>query len=91
MDYITTNHGKIKIPAFMPDATYGSIRTASFKDVESAGTEAIVTTTLHIEQKIGSDFIKKYGGIHKFFGWDKPILTDSGGWQVFSLINAKKD
>lgn len=71
----------------MPDATYGSIRTASFPDIEKAGIEQIVTTTLHLEQKIGSQYIKKMGGIHKFFNWDRPILTDSGGWQVFSLIN----
>ncbi len=90
MDKLVTNHGEIKFPAFMPDATYGSIKTVSFADAKNAGIEQIVTTTLHIEQKIGSQFIKKFGGIHKFFGWDRPILTDSGGWQVFSLINSKR-
>lgn len=74
----------------MPDATYGAIKSISFLDAKNAGVKEIVTTTLHIEQKIGSVFIKKIGGIHKFFGWDRPILTDSGGWQVFSLINANK-
>lgn len=88
---IQTKHGTINLPAFMPDATYGSIKTASFGDVQKAGIEQVVTTTLHLEQKIGSQYIKKMGGIHKFFGWDRPILTDSGGWQVFSLINAKKN
>ncbi|MBE2280686.1 MAG: tRNA guanosine(34) transglycosylase Tgt [Ignavibacteriaceae bacterium] len=88
---IQTKHGNINLPAFMPDATYGSIKAASFKDVEKTGTEAIVTTTLHIEQKIGSLYIKEFGGLHKFFGWNKPILTDSGGWQVFSLIQSKAD
>jgi queuine tRNA-ribosyltransferase len=87
---IVTNHGIINTPSFMPDATYGSIRSVSFKDVENAGIREIVTTTLHIEQRLGSLFVKNYGGIHKFFGWDRPILTDSGGWQVFSMINSPR-
>ena len=73
----------------MPDATYGAVKSASFADLKNSGVEEIVTTTLHIEQKLGSDYIKQYGGIHKFFGWDRPILTDSGGFQVFSLIHRK--
>lgn len=88
---LQTKHGSLTLPAFMPDATYGSIKAVSFKDVEKAGVEAIVTTTLHIEQKVGSLYIKEFGGLHKFFGWQNPILTDSGGWQVFSLIQSKKD
>ncbi len=87
-DSIKTNHGEIKLPAFLPDATYGTIRSTSFKDLKNTGINEIVTTTLHLEQKIGSGYIKKMGGIHDFFNWDRPILTDSGGWQVFSLINA---
>jgi len=88
---IETKHGILTLPAFMPDATYGSVKSVSFQDVDKTGTEAIVTTTLHIEQKIGSLYIKEFGGLHKFFGWNKPILTDSGGWQVFSLIQSKQD
>jgi queuine tRNA-ribosyltransferase len=87
---IKTSHGNIELPAFMPDATYGSIRAISFEDAKNAGVKEIVTTTLHLEQKIGSQYIKQMRGVHKFFGWDRPILTDSGGWQVFSLINSKK-
>ena len=86
--HIPTNHGDIQLPAFLPDATYGTVRSTSFTDLQKAKIEEIVTTTLHIEQKIGSQYIKKFGGLHTFFGWDRPILTDSGGWQVFSLINA---
>ncbi len=89
-DCIKTKHGDIKLPAFMPDATYGSVKMISFEDVRKTGTTEIVTTTLHIEQKIGASFIEEFGGIHKFFGWERPILTDSGGWQVFSLINSGK-
>jgi queuine tRNA-ribosyltransferase len=87
---LKTNHGDINLPAFMPDATYGSVKALSFGDVLNSGINEIVTTTLHIEQKVGSQFIKKFGGIHKFFGWERPILTDSGGWQVFSLINSER-
>jgi queuine tRNA-ribosyltransferase len=83
---IKTSHGSINTPAFMPDATYGSIQNVSFDSLSKTGINAIVTTTLHIEQKIDSNFVKTFGGIHKFIGWNKPILTDSGGFQVFSLI-----
>ncbi len=74
----------------MPDATYGSIKMITFDDASKAGVQEVVTTTLHIEQKIGSLYVKDFGGIHKFFNWNRPILTDSGGWQVFSLINSGK-
>ncbi|MCS7317910.1 MAG: queuine tRNA-ribosyltransferase family protein [Candidatus Dojkabacteria bacterium] len=82
---------EIDLPAFMPDATYGAIKTLSFNDLNNIGIHGVVTNTLHIEQTIGSENIKKIGGIHKFFNWNKFIVTDSGGWQVFSLINAKED
>lgn len=84
---IATAHGNILTPFFMPDATYGAVKGLSFADVANTGTPAIVTTTLHIEQKLGSDYIQQMGGLHKFFGWNHPILTDSGGFQVFSLIH----
>lgn len=87
---IKTKHGEITLPAFMPDATYGAIRNLSFEDVKETGILELVTTTLHLEQKLGSSYVKKMGGVHKFFGWDRPILTDSGGWQVFSLINSNR-
>jgi len=89
MTKLKTNHGTLSLPAFLPDATYGSIKNVSFDDLNKTGIQGIVTTTLHIENKIGSEYVKKYGGIHKFFGYDKPVLTDSGGWQVYSLINQK--
>ncbi|MBN1331865.1 tRNA guanosine(34) transglycosylase Tgt [Candidatus Dojkabacteria bacterium] len=88
---IKTKNGIIKTPAFMPDATYGSIRSISFNDAKTADVKEIVTTTLHIENKIGSEYIREFGGIHKFFGWDRPILSDSGGFQVFSLIHNARD
>lgn len=89
--HIKTKHGIIKTPAFMPDATYGAIRTISFKDASDAKVKEIVTTTLHIENKLGSAYVKQLGGIHKFFNWSRPVLSDSGGFQVFSLIHASRD
>lgn len=87
---LMTNHGELLYPAFLPDATYGSVKSVGFNDLKNLGTQGVVTTTLHIEKVIGSNKIKSLGGIHKFFGFDKTILTDSGGWQVFSLINSKR-
>lgn len=84
---ISTPHGELTFPTFMPDATYGSISNLSYHDLEATGIDAIVTNTLHLEQKLGSDKIQKSGGFHKFTSWDHPVLTDSGGFQVFSLIN----
>jgi queuine tRNA-ribosyltransferase len=86
---IKTLHGDITTPAFLPDATYGTVKSLTFADVAQSGVRELVTTTLHLEQKLGSDYIKQYGGLHKFFNWDRPILTDSGGFQVFSLIHRR--
>ncbi len=86
---IKTNHGEIHTPAFLPDATYGSINSLSFKDCNLADVKEIVTTTMHLELKLGSEYIEKMGGLHKFFNWNRPILTDSGGFQVFSLIHRR--
>lgn len=88
---IQTQHGTINTPAFLPDATYGSIKAITFDDAKKAGINEIVTTTLHLENKIGSMKIKQFGGLHKFFNWNRPILTDSGGFQVYSLIHASKN
>lgn len=87
---IKTTAGNIITPTFLPDATYGSIGGLSFVDLESTGIKEIVTTTLHLEKKLGSDYVQKLGGLHKFFNYDRPILTDSGGFQVFSLIHRRK-
>ncbi|MFC1780276.1 tRNA guanosine(34) transglycosylase Tgt [Patescibacteria group bacterium] len=84
---IKTLHGDIITPAFLPDATYGAVKMLSFSDVRKAGINQILSTTLHLHLKPGDKYIKKMGGMHAFFGWDGPILTDSGGWQVFSLIH----
>lgn len=84
---IETPHGDIVTPAFLPDATYGSVKMLSFQDVLSVGITQILCTTLHLHLRPGDEQIKALGGLHKFLSWEKPILTDSGGWQVFSLIH----
>lgn len=86
---ITTLHGDIETPAFLPDATYGSINSISFDDATESQVREIVTTTLHLELKLGADYIQEFGGLHKFFNWNRPILTDSGGFQVFSLVHRR--
>lgn len=75
---------------FMPDATRGAVRFLTTKQLKETGTEAIVTNTLHLLIHPGPDVIQKLGGIKKMMGWDGIVLTDSGGFQVFSLIHSKK-
>ncbi len=88
---IQTLHGEIATPAFLPDATYGTVKAMSFRDVRESGINEIVTTTLHLEQKLGSKYVKERGGLHRFLNWDRPILTDSGGFQVFSLVHRRRN
>ena len=87
---ITTGHGVIETPAFAPDATRSTIRYLSSEDIRNTGTDFILTNTYHNLLAPGPDLIQKAGGIHKFMNWNRPILTDSGGFQVFSLINQHK-
>ncbi len=77
-------------PFFMPDATRGAVRNITTKQLKETGTKAIVTNTLHLLIHPGPDIIYKLGGIKKMMGWDGIVLTDSGGFQVFSLIHSKK-
>lgn len=87
MDNLETNHGEIKLPVFMPDATRATIKTVTSDQIEKAGVRMIVSNTFHLMLRPGADTIRKLGGLHKFMNWDGPILTDSGGFQVFSLIH----
>ncbi|MCD5384379.1 MAG: queuine tRNA-ribosyltransferase family protein, partial [Candidatus Pacebacteria bacterium] len=84
---IKTNHGVLTTPFFMPDATRAGIRGLPMESVKKSGIEALCMNTYHLMLRPGVDIIKKAGGLHKFSGWDGPILTDSGGYQVFSLIH----
>ena len=79
-------HGRVELPAFLPDATHGSVRTVDSQDLEGAGVQALEMNVFHLMQRPGSSTIKSLGGLHRAFSWHSPILTDSGGFQAYSLI-----
>ncbi len=87
---LKTFHGKIETPFFMPDATRGFIKLCDGDEVLKTGTEAMVVNTFHLYLQPGLKLIKKAGGIHKFMNFSGPLLSDSGGYQVFSLIHRNK-
>ena len=82
---IRTDHGEIETPIFMPVGTQGSVKSISPRDLREAGAQIILGNTYHLYLRPGDRLIKKAGGLHKFTSWPKPVLTDSGGYQVFSL------
>jgi len=79
-------HGRVRLPAFFPDGTYGVVRCVASGDLDGCGAPGLVMNSYHLLSKPGLGVIKKFKGLHAFSGWDRPILTDSGGFQVFSLI-----
>ena len=87
---IVTAHGAIDTPAFMTVGTHATVKGLMLKDVEEAGAQIILSNAYHVFLRPGMEVIKKVGGLHKFMGWDKPILTDSGGYQIFSLALFRK-
>lgn len=84
---IVTSHGVLKYPIFMPDATRGFIKMCNQDDLKATGVSVLVVNTFHLYLQPGINVIKKAGGLHKFINWDKPLLSDSGGFQIFSLIH----
>src|SRR5262249_4402684 len=82
---MTTAHGVVETPAFMPVGTQGAVKGITHRDLESIGAEIILSTSYHLYLLPGDDLIARRGGLHRFMGWHRPILTDSGGYQVFSL------
>ena len=82
---LRTQHGVIHTPFFMPIATRGAVKGLTSEDLESVGAQVVLSNTYHLWLKPGEDIIQQAGGLHKFMNWNKPILTDSGGFQVFSL------
>ena len=84
---VKTKSGEIKTPFFMPDATRGFIKSLSKDDLENIKIGPMVINTYHLYLQPGTDLIKKSGGAHKFMNWNKPLLSDSGGYQIFSLIH----
>ena len=88
---ITTDHGQIKTPIFMPVGTVGSVKAVHFQELrEQVKAQIILGNTYHLYLRPGLDILRAAGGLHKFNGWDGPILTDSGGFQVFSLTGIRK-
>lgn len=87
---ITTEHGEFYTPVFMPVGTQGAIKTLTPEEVKAQGGEIILGNTYHLFLRPGSTIIRNAGGLHKFMGWNGPILTDSGGYQVFSLARLRK-
>ena len=84
------NHGDVQTPAFMPVGTYGTVKGMLPRDIEAIGADIILGNTFHLWLRPGTEVIDKFGGLHQFMHWDKPILTDSGGFQVFSLGAMRK-
>jgi len=87
---ITTSRGVIETPAFMPVGTLGSVKAMSPEDLEECGSQIILGNTYHLFLRPGHKIVEELGGLHKFMNWNKPILTDSGGFQVFSLAKLAK-
>jgi queuine tRNA-ribosyltransferase len=87
---IATEHGVVETPIFMPVGTQGSVKAVEQRELEEIGTQIILANTYHLYLRPGTEIIARAGGLHRFMGWKKPILTDSGGFQVFSLASLSK-
>ena len=83
-------HGKVDTPAFMPVGTYGTVKAMAPAELEGLGAQIVLGNTFHLWLRPGTEVIEKHGGLHGFMGWKHPILTDSGGFQVFSLSSFRK-
>ena len=87
---LTTTRGVIDMPVFMPVGTQASVKALDLRELNEIGTEILLGNTYHLFLRPGMDIIRKAGGLHRFMNWDKPILTDSGGFQVYSLAKIRK-
>jgi len=87
---IKTDHGEIKTPIFMPVGTHGAVKTVTPSELKTVNAQIVLGNTYHLYLRPGTELINTAGGLHKFMGWDLPILTDSGGFQVFSLARLNK-
>jgi queuine tRNA-ribosyltransferase len=87
---LTTPHGEIETPAFMPVGTAASIKGLTPEQVHDAGAQIILANTYHLMLRPGAEIVESFGGLHRFMNWSEPILTDSGGFQVFSLADLRK-
>ncbi|WP_031552916.1 tRNA guanosine(34) transglycosylase Tgt [Parvularcula oceani] len=87
---ITTSRGPIDTPAFMPVGTAGTVKAMQFRDVAATGAQVVLGNTYHLMLRPTAERVDRFGGLHRFMGWDGPILTDSGGFQVMSLTDIRK-
>ena len=85
-----TPHGSIETPIFMPVGTQATVKAMTPEELKEIGSQIILSNTYHLYMRPGHELVKEAGGLHKFMNWDKPILTDSGGFQVFSLGPLRK-
>src|SRR5664279_849296 len=83
---LTLAHGTLEFPIFLPDATRGVVRAVDSADLEACGVTGLVMSTFHLMQHPGSSVVHAHGGLHRFTNWQRPIITDSGGFQVYSLV-----
>jgi queuine tRNA-ribosyltransferase len=86
---LQTPHGAVETPVFMPVGTRGAVKAITHRDLEGAGAQILLGNTYHLHLRPGDDLIARAGGLHRFIGWTRPILTDSGGYQVFSLAQRR--
>src|SRR5688572_1583033 len=87
---ITTSHGTIQTPVFMPVGTLASVKSLTADQLKQLGPEIILNNTYHLMLRPGVDLLEQLGGVHRFMNWDRPVLSDSGGFQVFSLASIRK-
>src|SRR6266540_3882230 len=87
---LTLPHGTVETPVFMPVGTQATVRTLSPADLKAVGAQIVLANTYHLHVRPGEDVIEQLGGLHKFMAWERPLLTDSGGFQVFSLEGFRK-
>src|SRR5512147_752498 len=90
LGHLVTAHGVIETPAFMPVGTQGTVKAMLPRDLEEIGCQILLGNTYHLYLRPGAETIRELGGLHRFMGWERPILTDSGGYQVFSLGAMRK-
>lgn len=83
---LPTRHGDLSLPCFLPDATRATVRAIDSTDLRTIGIDGVVVNTFHLMRTPGTRLVKLAGGIHRFMGWDGPVISDSGGFQVYSLI-----
>ena len=88
--HLTTAHGTVETPVFMPCGTYGTVKAMAPETLKQVGTQVLLGNTFHLMLRPGDAVIRELGGLHRFMGWDGPILTDSGGFQVWSLGELRK-